>query len=80
MSHGAKLHNQPNWSLMSSWSSLGRSVGNISLTNETKPICNLFTYFFTSKSHCKDIMEIYNAVENMEYTEDEVSGPYPDWA
>ncbi|XP_060731875.1 bromodomain and WD repeat-containing protein 3 isoform X2 [Tachysurus vachellii] len=26
---------------------------------------------FTSKPHCTDIMEIYNAVENMEYTEDE---------
>ncbi|KAK3513530.1 hypothetical protein QTP70_016463 [Hemibagrus guttatus] len=26
---------------------------------------------FYSKPHCTDIMEIYNAVENMEYTEDE---------
>ncbi|KAG7319574.1 hypothetical protein KOW79_016717 [Hemibagrus wyckioides] len=26
---------------------------------------------FISKPHCTDIMEIYNAVENMEYTEDE---------
>ncbi|XP_076838375.1 bromodomain and WD repeat-containing protein 3 isoform X2 [Brachyhypopomus gauderio] len=34
---------------------------------------------FISKPHCTDIMEIYNAVENMEYTEDEdleeVDGP-----
>uniref|UniRef100_A0A8B9RAF8 Bromodomain and WD repeat domain containing 1 n=1 Tax=Astyanax mexicanus TaxID=7994 RepID=A0A8B9RAF8_ASTMX len=28
---------------------------------------------FISKPHCTDIMDIYNAVENMEYTEDEVS-------
>uniref|UniRef100_A0AAR2IIZ8 Bromo domain-containing protein n=1 Tax=Pygocentrus nattereri TaxID=42514 RepID=A0AAR2IIZ8_PYGNA len=28
---------------------------------------------FISKTQCMDIMEIYNAVENMEYTEDEVS-------
>ncbi|XP_034170541.2 bromodomain and WD repeat-containing protein 3 isoform X3 [Pangasianodon hypophthalmus] len=26
---------------------------------------------FISKPHCTDVMEIYNAVENMEYTEDE---------
>jgi len=25
-----------------------------------------------SKPHCTDIMEIYNAVENMEYSDDEV--------
>uniref|UniRef100_A0A673LM17 Bromodomain and WD repeat-containing protein 3-like n=1 Tax=Sinocyclocheilus rhinocerous TaxID=307959 RepID=A0A673LM17_9TELE len=28
---------------------------------------------FISKPHCTDIMEIYNAVENMEYSDDEVS-------
>lgn len=31
-------------------------------------VCTLFR----SKPYCTDIMEIYNAVENMEYTEDEV--------
>lgn len=39
--------------------------------------CNLINVFFLpgghSKPHCTDIMEIYNAVENMEYSDDEVS-------
>uniref|UniRef100_A0A671SKW0 Bromodomain and WD repeat-containing protein 3-like n=1 Tax=Sinocyclocheilus anshuiensis TaxID=1608454 RepID=A0A671SKW0_9TELE len=42
------------------------------IAQSAKIITNVLLKFI-SKPHCTDIMEIYNAVENMEYSDDEVS-------
>uniref|UniRef100_A0A8C1RW93 Bromodomain and WD repeat domain containing 1 n=1 Tax=Cyprinus carpio TaxID=7962 RepID=A0A8C1RW93_CYPCA len=42
------------------------------IAESAKIITNVLLKFI-SKPHCTDIMEIYNAIENMEYSEDEVS-------
>uniref|UniRef100_A0A671KWP7 Bromodomain and WD repeat-containing protein 3-like n=1 Tax=Sinocyclocheilus anshuiensis TaxID=1608454 RepID=A0A671KWP7_9TELE len=42
------------------------------IAQSAKIITNVLLKFI-SKPHCTDIMEIYNAIENMEYSEDEVS-------